>query len=315
MAHFLITGGAGFIGSHLAGRLDADGHRVRILDDFSTGHRKNLLNVEQRAEIIEGSILDKEHLRACMKDVDYVLHQAAFPSVLRSIENPEKSLEVNGLGTLQVLSAALQAKVKRVVIASSSSVYGDSVRLPKEESMETAPVSPYAVGKLAAEHYAYVYHKVHGLETISLRYFNVFGPRQNALSAYAAVIPNFIAAMTQGRSPQIYGDGKRSRDFTYVENVVHANLLACEAPAKACGATYNIATGKRVSLLSLVEQLNEILGTRMRPDFCPSRPGDVKHSQADIRRAARSLHYQVSIPFTEGLCRTVQSYNEAMAYA
>jgi nucleoside-diphosphate-sugar epimerase len=267
---FLVTGGAGFIGSHIVDRLLEDGHKVRVLDDFSTGRAQNI-QADAGVDILEGSIMDTQLLARSMKGIDFVLHQAAIPSVARSIENPQASLRVNAQGTLQLLMAAHEAKIKRVIVASSSSVYGANPGLPKEESMTPEPISPYASSKLAAEYYAYVYHKVYGLPTIALRYFNVFGPRQNPSSQYAAVIAKFTDVMLEGRRPEVFGDGRQSRDFTYVENVVEANILACQAPAKACGQVYNIATAGRISLLELVKQLNRQLKTDLTPILAAPR--------------------------------------------
>jgi len=308
MATYLVTGGAGFIGSHLAEALAARGSRVRILDDFSTGKRENLRDFDGKAEIVEGSVMDQRVLTRSMAGVEYVLHQAAFPSVAQSIKNPSKSLAVNALGTLGVLEAARQAKVKRVVIASSSSVYGDNPVMPKTEGLVCMPLSPYAASKEAAEQFACVYHKIHGLQTIALRYFNVFGPRQNPHSPYAAVIARFVACMARGQRPEIFGDGKQSRDFTYVDNVVRANILACEASSRACGRAYNIASGKALNLLELIECLNTILGVRLAPVFSEPRAGDVRHSLASIARAKKDLGYRVQVPFLEGLGRTVSAF-------
>ncbi len=301
--HFLITGGAGFIGSHLAERLLADGQRVRVLDDFSTGKRENLAAFGPALEVVEGSVLDEGVLKRAVQGVNVILHEAALPSVARSIQNPLQSLQANALGTLKVLMAAKEAGVGRVVLASSSSVYGANPQLPKREDMHPMPMSPYAVSKLAGEHYAYVYHQVHGLETIALRYFNVFGPRQDPHSPYAAVIPKFLASMRAGKQPQIFGDGLQSRDFTYVDNVVAANLLAAKAPKEACGKSYNIASGGRYSLLDLVRRLNGILGTSLQPLFAEPRKGDVPHSQADVSQAKKYLGYEAAVSFDEGLQR------------
>ncbi len=301
--HFLITGGAGFIGSHLAERLLAEGQRVRVLDDFSTGKRENLAAFGPSLEVVEGSILDDGALKQAVQGVDVILHQAALPSVARSIQNPLQSMQVNALGTLKVLMAAKEAGARRVVLASSSSVYGSNPQLPKREDMHPMPMSPYAVGKLAGEHYAYVYHQVHGLETIALRYFNVFGPRQDPHSPYAAVIPKFLTGMRAGKRPQIFGDGLQSRDFTHVDNVVAANLLAAKAPKDACGRVYNIASGGRKTLLDLVRRLNELLGTSLQPVFAEPRKGDVPHSQADVSQAKKHLGYEAAVSFDEGLQR------------
>ncbi len=313
MSSFLITGGAGFIGSHLAERLVADGNRVRVLDDFSTGNVENLACVSKRVKILQGSILDDDLLAQGMRGVQFVLHQAALPSVARSLENPEKCFAVNAEGTLRVLMAAVKHKIKRVVLASSSSVYGANRKMPKDEAMMPMPLSPYAASKLAAEHYAHVFFRVHGLDTVTLRYFNVFGPRQDALSPYAPVIPRFIRDMLEGRRPQIFGDGKQSRDFTFVDDVVEANLLACRAPKKVSGGVYNVAAGVRTTLLDLVSYLNGVLGMDLKPSFGPARLGDVAHSQANIAKAKRDLRYRVKVSFAEGLTKVVKAYANAHA--
>ncbi len=311
MSFFLITGGAGFIGSHLADRLVAGGHRVRVLDDFSTGHAENLARVSKRVEILQGSVLDEDILAKGMRGVQFVLHQAALPSIARSLENPAKCFAVNAEGTLRALTAAVKHNIKRIVLASSSSVYGGNTKLPKEETMIPMPLSPYAASKLAAEHYAHVFFRVHGLETVVLRYFNVFGPRQDALSPYAAVIPKFIKDMSDGRRPQIFGDGRQSRDFTFVDNAVEANLLACRAPRKVCGGVYNVAAGSRTSLLDLVDNLNKVLGTNLEPSFWPARLGELRHSSADISKSKRDLRYRVKVSFVEGLKKVVRAYANA----
>lgn len=306
MARYLVTGGAGFIGSHLVDAVLRQGDRVRVLDNFSTGRRENLAHVMSEIELIEGDIRDAAMVRQAMTDVDYVLHQAALPSVQRSVQDPVLSNEVNVIGTLNVLQAAKEANVRRVVVASSSSVYGDSPTLPKHEAMPTAPKSPYAVSKLAAERYALSFNTVYGLPTVALRYFNVFGPRQDPTSQYSAVIPKFITAMLKGEPPTIYGDGTQSRDFTYVANVVSANLLACERE-EAIGQALNIACGERYTLLELHAELQRILGVEIAPVFAEARKGDVKHSLAAIELAIQALGYGPIVGWAEGLRQTVES--------
>lgn len=307
MAQFLVTGGAGFIGSNIVEELLRRGERVRVFDNFSTGRRANLTPFLDQIELVEGDIRDLETVHEAMAGVDYVLHQAALPSVPRSVAAPITSNETNVNGTLNILVAARDARVKRVVYASSSSVYGNSATLPKHEDMPTAPLSPYAVSKLAGENYCQAFTEVYGLPTISLRYFNAFGPRQDPTSQYSAVIPKFITQMLAGRSPLINGDGLHSRDFTYVTNVVHANLLAAIAPLNISGY-YNVACGERYSLLDLFKRLKEILDLEIQPHFGPERAGDVKHSEADISRFKQALGYEPQVNFSEGLRLTVQSF-------
>ncbi|MFN3477082.1 MAG: SDR family oxidoreductase [Candidatus Methylomirabilales bacterium] len=305
MATYLVTGGAGFIGSHLVHALVERGEEVRVLDNFSTGRWENLEGLEGKIEVIEGDLGDPALLAKAVHGIDYILHQAALPSVARSVEDPFASHAANATGTLNLLLAAKAAKVKRVVYASSSSVYGDSPTLPKKEEMKPNPKSPYAVSKLMGEYYCQVFSRLYGLETVSLRYFNVFGPRQDPSSPYAAVIPRFISAMLEGRPPVIFGDGLQSRDFTSVENVVEANFLALTAE-EAVGEVINVALGERYTLLTLVEGLNRILGSRLLPRFEGPRPGDVRHSQASIEKAERLLGYRPKVGFEEGLRRMVE---------
>ncbi|NDJ62800.1 MAG: SDR family oxidoreductase, partial [Chloroflexi bacterium] len=287
---YVVTGGAGFIGSHIAERLLADGHTVRIVDDLSTGKLANMTPIRERVSFFEASITDRAALDQAFAGADYVIHQAALPSVPRSIDDPLSSHEVNTTGTLHVLMAARDAGVKRVVYAASSSAYGDIEGEFKVETLPPQPMSPYAVAKLAGEYYCQVFTQVYGLETVGLRYFNVFGPRQDETSQYAAVIPKFIAALLAGQPPTIYGDGTQSRDFTYIDNVVHGNLLAATSP-DAAGHMMNLATGGKISLLDLVNKLNHLLGTEIAPTFAPPRPGDVKHSRADVQRALDLLDF------------------------
>lgn len=312
MSVCLVTGGAGFIGSHLVEALVERGHRVRVLDDFSTGKPANLAGVRERIELAEGDITDLESVCSAMRGVELVFHQAALASVPRSVANPLATHRVCVNGTLHVLLAARDAKVRRVVYAASSSAYGNSVRLPKSEGDPTAPLSPYAVAKLAGEHYCAAFTEVYGLETVRLRYFNVFGPRQAPDSPYAAVIPKFLDALTAGRSPVIHGDGQQSRDFTFVEDVVQANLRAAETPGVA-GRLYNIACGRRTTLLELVAHLNTLLGTTIAPTHTEPRVGDVRHSLADIERARTDLGYRPTTDIPGGLARCVQWWQQTVA--
>ena len=307
MALYLVTGGAGFIGSNIVAELVRRGERVRVLDDFSTGRRENLAPFLERIDLVEGDLRDLPTVRRAVEGVDYILHQAALPSVQRSIDDPLATNAANITGTLNLLLAAHEAGARRAVFAASSSIYGDSPTLPKREDMLPQPKSPYAVSKLTGEHYCRAFTEVHGLETACLRYFNVFGPYQDPASEYAAVIPKFITAMLRGKPPTVYGDGHQSRDFTYVSNVVHANLLAATAPGVA-GRVLNIACGQRYTLLDLIAILNEILDTHITPVHTAPRPGDVRHSLADITAAQEALGYQAKVDFHEGLRRTVGWY-------
>jgi nucleoside-diphosphate-sugar epimerase len=300
MTVYLVTGGAGFIGSNIVEELVRRGERVRILDNFSTGKMENVASFREGIELIEGDLRHLDTVRRATEGVDYVLHQGAIPSVPKSIDNPLDTDESNVRGTLNLLVAARDAGVKRVVYASSSAVYGDTLTLPKTEEMKSAPLSPYAVSKLAGEHYCQVFCQVYGLETVALRYFNVFGPRQDPTSQYAAVIAKFVTAMLRGEQPVIYGDGEQSRDFSYVTNVVQANLLAAAVPDVG-GQVFNIACGQRYNLLELVATINRILGTDIAPVHTAPRVGDVRHSLADIARAREMLGYQVEVEFEEGL--------------
>ena len=307
MAKYLVTGGAGFIGSNIVEELLQRGHEVRILDNFSTGREENVSAFSGRVDVVRGDVRDADAVDAAVEGMSYVLHQAALASVPRSIADPTANNQVNVQGTLNVLIAARRHGVKRVVYASSSSVYGDSQELPKVETMTPNPKSPYAVAKLAAEYYCRVFGELHGLPTVSLRYFNVFGPRQDPNSQYSAVIPLFVKALIEGRAPAIYGDGEQSRDFTYISNVVDANLLACEA--NLTGArVYNIACGGRYTLNELFAALRSRIGASVQPAYGPARPGDVKHSMAGIERIERELGYKVGVSFDEGIDRTVQWY-------
>jgi UDP-glucose 4-epimerase len=270
MPHYLVTGGAGFIGSNLVEALVQRGERVRVLDDFATGKRANIAPWLDKIELVEGSLANAAHCAKAVAGVDYVLHQGALPSVPKSVERPFETNEANITGTVNLLIAARDAKVKRLVFAASSSAYGDTPTLPKIETMTPTPKSPYAVQKLTGELYLRVFYETYGLETVALRYFNIFGPRQDPTSQYSAVIPKFITALLANQAPTIFGDGEQSRDFTYIENVVHANLAACTAPKKACGQVMNIACGERITLNDLARVVNEALGTDIKPTTNPS---------------------------------------------
>jgi len=313
-ALYVVTGGAGFIGSNIVERLLKDGQRVRVADDFSTGSRGNLEVARTGAsrsadlEILEGSLADPDVARRAVTGATYVLHQAAIPSVPRSVADPVRTHAANMTATLNLLHAAREAKVQRFVYASSSSAYGDTPTLPKVETMPTDPLSPYAIQKLGGEQYARVFHALYGLPTISLRYFNIFGPRQDPASEYAAVIPKFITSLADGAQPTIFGDGLQTRDFCYVENAVSANLLACRAGNGALGRAFNIACGRRVSLVDLVGMLNEIVGTKIAPRHEAPRPGDVRDSLADISAARERLGYEVKVHLEEGLRRTADFF-------
>ncbi|MCB9450136.1 MAG: SDR family oxidoreductase [Anaerolineaceae bacterium] len=304
---YVVTGGAGFIGSHIAERLLNDGHRVRVVDNLITGSRRNLDDLRGDLEFYEVSITDADALPPIFAGADYVFHQAALPSVPRSIDDPLTTHNTGATGTLNVLIAARDAGVKRVVYAASSSAYGNAVEEIKTEDLSPRPLSPYAVSKLAGEFYCQSFYQVYGLETVCLRYFNVFGPRQDPLSQYAAVIPLFITAMLDGQAPTIYGDGQQSRDFTYIDNVVHGNLLAVRAP-DAAGEMLNLATGGRITLLDLMDKLNAQLGTDLQPIHAAPRPGDVKHSRAGIDKAQRLLGFAPIVDFDDGLARTIAWY-------
>lgn len=305
MDTYLVTGGAGFIGSALARALVERGCRTRVLDNLSTGKLENLDGVRDGIELLEGDLRDPAAVARACRGVRYVLHQAALPSVPRSLLDPVGCHENNATGTLNLLLAARDAGVKRVVYAGSSSAYGNAPTLPKVETMPSAPLSPYAVSKLAGEHYCLVFHRAFGLETVVLRYFNVFGPRQDPTSQYAAVVPRFLGAYLDGQPPVIYGDGQQSRDFTHVDNVVEANLLATEA-AGAAGEVINVACGERVTLLELCAQLERLTGRRLAPRFEPERVGDVKHSLAGIDKARELLGFRAGVGLAEGLRRLVE---------
>jgi UDP-glucose 4-epimerase len=310
MATFLVTGGAGFIGSNITRALLEAGDTVRVLDNFATGRRDNLSGIEESVALFEEDIRDLEAIRPAFEGADYVLHQAALPSVPRSVKDPVSTTEANVNGTLNVLIAARDAGVKRVVMASSSSVYGSNPELPKHEGMRPLPISPYAASKLADEAYAASFTHVYGLETVCLRYFNVFGPRQDPTSQYAAVIPLFVTLLLRGERPTIFGDGEQSRDFTYVANVIQANIRAATSPGGS-GQAFNIACGSRISLNELLAHLNDIIGTNIEPIYTESRAGDVKHSLADISAAREAFGYDPQVSTREGLEHVVEWYRQA----
>jgi len=306
MANYLVTGGAGFIGSHLTEELLRRGERVRVVDSLITGKRQNLAHLTG-VEFMEGDLADAAVASAAVKGIDYVLHQAAIPSVPRSVQDPITSNRANIDASLNVLVAARDAGVKRVVYAGSSSAYGNTPTLPKVETMPTAPLSPYALQKLVAEQYCQMFTQLYGLETVTIRYFNVFGPRQDPSSPYSGVISLFISALCEGRQPAIYGDGEHTRDFTYVANVVDGVLRACQAEG-ASGEVINVATGGRISLNQLFRTVRDLVGANIEPRYEAPRAGDVKDSQADIGKAERLLGYRPSVPFEEGLKHTVNWY-------
>jgi nucleoside-diphosphate-sugar epimerase len=310
MSSYLVTGGAGFIGSNIVEELLKRGESVRVLDNLSTGKQENLefMKKERQSslnyELIEGDIRDPDACRRACQGMDYVLHQAALRSVPRSVDNPSATNEVNVAGTLNILIAARESGVKRVVYASSSSVYGDSQKLPQKESQAPSPISPYAVSKLAGEYYCTVFSKIYGLETVSLRYFNVFGPRQDPRSQYAAVIPLFIRLALEGKPLEIHGDGLQSRDFTYVSNVVEANLLAAKA-ANASGEVINVACGETHTVMDIADSISRIIGKKLEYQHTPPRKGDVRKTHADISKAKRLLGYENRVGFDNGLKMTV----------
>ncbi|MBD3383164.1 MAG: NAD-dependent epimerase/dehydratase family protein [candidate division Zixibacteria bacterium] len=311
---YLVTGGAGFIGSNIAAELLRQNKDVRVIDNFSTGRKRNLAPLMNRIELVDGDIRDYWTVIEAVKDVDYVLHQAALPSVQRSVQNPLTSNDVNLCGTLNLLEAARQAGVKKFVLASSSSVYGESEELPKHEKMMPSPLSPYAVTKLTCEYYATVYDRLYDLPCVALRYFNVFGPNQDPTSHYSAVIPLFINALLTGNQPVIFGDGLQSRDFTYVSNAVYANILAAESE-DVRGEIFNVACGERYTLLDLLKDLNDIIGTDIEPLFDQPRPGDIKHSMAAIDKVETKLGYKMLVGFKEGLEKTVEHFRQEMKTA
>jgi nucleoside-diphosphate-sugar epimerase len=300
----LVTGGGGFIGSHMVDRLLVDGHDVRVLDNFATGSRENLVDVRSDIELVEGDIQSYERVSNAVRGCEIVVHEAALPSVPRSVQDPLTSNATNVTGTLNVLLASRDAGVERVVYASSSSIYGVNPELPKHEALLPQPISPYAVAKLAGEGFCRSFWAVFGLETVALRYFNVFGPRQDPLSQYAAVIPNFITALMDGRPPRVFGDGQQSRDFTYVGNVVEGNVSAMHAEAVG-GKVFNVAAGQRTSLNELLQTLERLTGRHVDPSYEEPRPGDVRHSQADISAAERELGFRPEVSVEDGLRLTL----------
>jgi nucleoside-diphosphate-sugar epimerase len=306
MPNYLVTGGAGFIGSHLTEELVRRGHAVRVVDNLVTGKRQNIAHIPS-VEFVEGDLADLDVARRAVRDIDYVLHQAAIPSVPRSVQDPITSNRANIDASLNILVAASDARVRRVVYAGSSSAYGDTPTLPKVETMAPAPLSPYALQKLVAEQYCQMFTRLYGLETVTTRYFNVFGPRQDPSSPYSGVISLFISALVDGRQPTIYGDGEHTRDFTYVANVVDGVLRACTADG-ASGEVINVATGGRISLNTLFTSLRTLVGARVEPLYAEPRAGDVKDSQADISKASRILGYSPTVSFDDGLQKTVAWY-------
>jgi nucleoside-diphosphate-sugar epimerase len=315
MSKVLVTGGAGFIGSNLTEDLLKRGHFVRILDNFSTGKRENLIfdKAYPSLEIVEGDIRNLSTCQKAVQGMEYVFHQGALPSVQRSVEDPETSNAVNAGGTMNILLAAKDKGVKRVIYASSSSIYGDTPTLPKHEEMPSHPLSPYALQKYIGEQYCRLFYQLYGLETISLRYFNIFGPKQDPNSLYSAVIPKFIDALLQGRPPIIFGDGEQSRDFTYIENVVQANVLAMSAE-HLHGEAVNIACGERISLNQLFNVLKEILGSELSPIYQEPRKGDVRHSLADIHKGREIIHYEPKVGVKIGLKKTVEFFQRQKNY-
>src|SRR5216684_9326969 len=312
MAKYLVTGAAGFIGSSLVRALLERGDEVRGIDNFATGKRENLTEMLGRMDFREADILDLDAMHKACAGVDYVLHQAAIPSVPKSVLDPLSSNRANVDGTVNVLVAARDAKVKRVVYAASSSAYGDTPTLPKHEHMTPDPISPYAVAKLASEHYMISFYRCYGLETVALRYFNIFGPRQDPSSPYSGVLAKFITMMLSGQRPTIFGDGEQSRDFTYIVNAVESNLLACKAPAsQVAGKVFNVATGRRITLNETVKMLQGLTSYSGETIYGPERGGDIKHSLADISKAEAHLRYRPKVNFEEGLRRTVDWYRRA----
>ncbi len=304
---YLVTGGAGFIGSHIVEELVKQNKKVRVLDNFSTGKRENIDFLLDNIELIEGDLCRSEDVQKAAKGVDFIFHHAALPSVPTSVEDPAGTNEANITGTLNLLIAARDAKVKRVVYAASSAVYGNNPDLPKLEPMKPEPLSPYAIQKHVGELYARTFYDLYGLETVSLRYFNIFGPRQDPTSQYAAVIPRFIAALAQGKQPTIYGDGEQTRDFTYVDNIVKANLLAAKAK-NAAGEVMNFACGVSNTLNELLQLLQKIMDVDIKPIYTDAMPGDVKHSSADITKSQKLLDYTAHVSLEEGLRQTVDFF-------
>jgi nucleoside-diphosphate-sugar epimerase len=309
MTQYLVTGGAGFIGSHLVHRLVADGQKVRVLDNFATGKKANLADVMDKIELVEGDLrVPADCGRAC-KGVEIIFHEAALPSVPKSVADPLSTHDVNINGTFNILIAARDCGCRRLIYAASSSAYGDQLESPKRESMRPAPLSPYALHKLVGEYYLSVFHKCYSLETLALRYFNVFGPRQDPKSQYAAAIPAFVASILNDEPPTIYGDGEQTRDFTFIDNVVHGNMLAAKAP-KACGEAINVACAESVTINRTIQLINELLGKNVKPVYTDVRPGDVKHSLADITLARKIIGFEPIVSFADGLRQAIQWYRE-----
>ena len=309
MSICLVTGGAGFIGSHIVEELVSRGKKVRVIDNLSTGNINNLTHLINDIEFIEGDIRDANLLNKAMRGIDLCFHEAALPSVARSVEDPITVNQINIDGTLNLLFAAKKNKIRKFIYAGSSSAYGDSPSLPKKEDMKPNPLSPYAVSKLTGEYYCHVFYSVYGLDTLCLRYFNVFGPKQDPSSQYSAVIPKFITCFLNDTAPQIYGDGTQSRDFTYIDNVVYANMLAAEAK-NVSGEVLNCACGKQTSLNDLVKLLQHLLSSKVNPDYAKSKAGDVKHSLADISKATNMLGYSLKTSFEQGIKKTIAWYKE-----
>jgi nucleoside-diphosphate-sugar epimerase len=309
MENFLVTGGAGFIGSNICKRLVAEGRSVRVVDNLLTGKRSNLDGVIDKIDFVEADMGDENVARSVVKDIDVIFHEGALPSVPRSVDDPAASHRHCVDATFTMLLAARDARVKRFVYAASSSAYGDTPTLPKVETMPTSPLSPYAVGKLVGEYYCSVFSQVFGLETISLRYFNVFGPQQDPTSQYAAAIPAFVTAILKDQPPTIYGDGEQSRDFTYIDNVVEANLCAARA-ARTNGEVVNVACGEKITVNEIIAMINEVVGKNVRPIYAPERPGDVKHSLADITAARKLIGFEPVVLFREGLERAITWYRD-----
>jgi len=314
MTSYLVTGGAGFIGSNLVDELLRRGHRVRVLDNLSTGRPENLAAVRERIDFFNADICDLETIRPCFAGVDYVIHLAALPSVPRSVADPLSANRVNIEGTLNVLLAAREAGVKRVVFAASSAAYGDNPILPRVESHEPRPMSPYALTKVAGEYYCQIFTRLYGVEAVALRYFNIFGPRQDPHSQYTGVLSKFITAYIKGTTPTIFGDGEQSRDFTYIDNVVDATLRACIAP-DAPGKVINVGVGGRFTLNQTIALLDQIFGKQVTPRYDPPRSGDVLHSQADISLARQVLGYEPKVPYEQGLKKTVEWYRAELAHS
>jgi len=312
---YLVTGGAGFIGSHLVEHLVAQGHEVVVLDDFSTGKRENLEGLRGKLEIIEGTVTDAATCARACRGATFVLHQAALASVPRSLRDPVATHHANVTGTLNVLLAARDAGVRRVVYAASSSAYGTTADLPKYEKMVARPMSPYAVSKLAGEHYCRALTVSFGLETVALRYFNIFGPRQDPASQYAAVVPKFISAAQRNEGPVIYGDGEQTRDFTFVANAVRANMLACIAPSAACGEVFNVGCGGRISVNELWRRIAALVGSSAQPLYAPSRAGDVRDSLASLEQSEHVLGYAPAVTIDDGLRQTVEWFTVHQALA